>query len=575
MTARPLGMTLAAAMIGVMGLAPMAHARTVSDDEMGTRGPAVPRVMNLHGAYERALGHVRAGRIGGIAWAIWRRPRLPARLAPAKATTCPMSAEPNCPLIYNGGPVEHHPRLFLLLWGPAWQTNAGEKATAHYIERFYAGLGVRPADNWSTITSQYRDSAGFPAFTGAVFAGTFNDTSKPPSGTTNDQFAAEASAFASGHHLRTGLTDDQIIIATQSGICTYNFAGCPSPGPWCAYHSSVNGNGVTFTSLPYVLDAGASCGQGIVTNGQNSNYDGFSILGGHEFAEAVTDPYVGTGWIDGSDTASGGEIGDKCEWVDPVTFNNDIGLVKLSSGTFAMQPLFSNGNFAAHKQSCPLAATPDTVTLTNPGNQQGPVWSSVSLQVKATSATGATLSYAATGLPPGLSIASSTGRINGLPAAGTATVHLAATDTTGAYAPAVLTWTVTPATGAVKGDHGLCVDAQGSQTADGTPIVIWSCDSSAGEQWTTGAAVSLRYGGKCLTDPQNGRAGTGMVLAGCHGSANQRLVYQRNGEYVLTANGLCLTDPLGATANGTQLKITACHDAANQRWSIPGGTTVP
>jgi len=119
------------------------------------------------------------------------------------------------------------------------------------------------------------------------------------------------------------------------------------------------------------------------------------------------------------------------------------------------------------------------------------------------------------------------------------------------------------------------VDAQGSQTTNGTPLVIWSCDLSAGEQWTTGPSASLVYAGKCLTDPHAGGAGTGLVLGDCHGSANQRLVYQADGEYILAANGLCVTDPMGATAKGTQIVVAACHDAVSQRWTIPGGPPVP
>ena len=41
-------------------------------------------------------------------------------------------------------------------------------------------------------------------------------------------------------------------------------------------------------------------------------------MGGHEYAEMVTDPAPVTGWIDALDetgsTASGGEIADKCVW---------------------------------------------------------------------------------------------------------------------------------------------------------------------------------------------------------------------------------------------------------------------
>jgi O-glycosyl hydrolase len=94
--------------------------------------------------------------------------------------------------------------------------------------------------------------------------------------------------------------------------------------------------------------------------------------------------------------------------------------------------------------------TGNTVTVTNPGNQTGAVGTPASLQIKATdSASGQTLSYAAAGLPAGLSINPATGLISGTPAtAGTSTVTVTATDGTGASGSATFTWTVTGAGGA-------------------------------------------------------------------------------------------------------------------------------
>ena len=91
----------------------------------------------------------------------------------------------------------------------------------------------------------------------------------------------------------------------------------------------------------------------------------------------------------------------------------------------------------------------NTVTVTNPGSQTGTVGTAASLQVSASdSASGQTLSYAATGLPAGLSISSSTGLISGTPTtAGTSNVTVTATDTTGASGSASFTWTVTSSGG--------------------------------------------------------------------------------------------------------------------------------
>src|ERR1017187_5201529 len=67
--------------------------------------------------------------------------------------------------------------------------------SASYVESFYSGLGVQPQDSWSTTTSQYGDGAGFPTFSGSVFAGAWQDTSAPPFGATQEPPSAEAEAF--------------------------------------------------------------------------------------------------------------------------------------------------------------------------------------------------------------------------------------------------------------------------------------------------------------------------------------------------------------------------------------------
>jgi hypothetical protein len=85
----------------------------------------------------------------------------------------------------------------------------------------------------------------------------------------------------------------------------------------------------------------------------------------------------------------------------------------------------------------------NTVTVTSPGNQTGTVGTAVSLQVGATdSASGQTLTFTASGLPAGLSISSS-GRISGTPTtAGTSSVTVTATDTTGAHGSASFSWVI-------------------------------------------------------------------------------------------------------------------------------------
>ncbi|MFG3233142.1 M4 family metallopeptidase [Streptomyces antibioticus] len=83
------------------------------------------------------------------------------------------------------------------------------------------------------------------------------------------------------------------------------------------------------------------------------------------------------------------------------------------------------------------------VTVTDPGSQSATVGTAVSLQISASSTNGGSLSYAATGLPAGLSINASTGLITGTPTtAGSSGTTVTVTDSTGATGTASFTWTV-------------------------------------------------------------------------------------------------------------------------------------
>src|SRR6185437_14338832 len=95
----------------------------------------------------------------------------------------------------------------------------------------------------------------------------------------------------------------------------------------------------------------------------------------------------------------------------------------------------------------------NNVTVTSPGNQSGAVGTPVtSVQVQASdSAGGQTLTFSATGLPPGLSISSS-GLISGTPTSGgTYSPVVTAKDTTGASGSASFTWTISGGGGGSTG----------------------------------------------------------------------------------------------------------------------------
>ncbi|MBI5716280.1 MAG: putative Ig domain-containing protein [Burkholderiales bacterium] len=94
------------------------------------------------------------------------------------------------------------------------------------------------------------------------------------------------------------------------------------------------------------------------------------------------------------------------------------------------------------------ANTPPTITT--PPAQSTVRNTAVSLAISASDADGDALTYSATGLPAGLSIAASTGVISGAPTtAGTSTVTVTVNDGRGGTASATFTWTVTAPAGAL------------------------------------------------------------------------------------------------------------------------------
>jgi hypothetical protein len=541
----------AAASLSVLGGTAAAQAQAQSYARLAGHLHGV-RVVNLHRAYEAQLSHTKVGKISGIVYAKGHRPKATANAA---AATC---TEPACPVAWQGGTVQHTPHVYLLFWGPNWATDPAQEASATYLKNFFSGLGNGQADdNWSTITSQYADASGSPGFSGLVYEGAFSDPTTPHSDTSLAQIGAEADSFAQDQGI-TDLNDAQIIVATQSGTCPQGFlaTGCTGgtlPRNECGYHSSSN---QAFINLPYVLDAGASCGKDAVNPTPGGDNDGWSIVGGDLYASTITDPFPPTGWVD---PGNGSEISGKCSTGFDLT-------LATSTTPFAVQTQWSN----AANGCVQTGAVKDTIKITSPGSQTSSVGTSVNLAIVGTSTAGNPLAWSATGLPTGLTINATTGTVTGKPTtAGTFGVTVTATDETGAKRSVSFNWTINTATsGPITGDHGKCLDDFGSGTANGNKVDIWTCNSTAAQKWTfTGGALSVL--GKCLDDSSQGGAGAKLVIWTCNGHAAQTWTHKSNGEYVLKLNGLCLTDPSGSATNGTQVVIRKCADFADQRWTLP------
>ncbi len=251
-------------------------------------------------------------------------------------------------LSYHGGVggvgVETGPdKVYLVYWGSQWNNNdpSGE---ANVQQSFFSHVG---GSSWNNSVTQYCEgvSTGTVFCNGAgtaaanpnpVFSGAaqvwYDNTSAAPSSPTQSQLAAEAVKAAAhfGNTTATSNTQAQYVINTATGNNASGFGV-----QYCALHSSTSstyGN-IAYTNMPYITDAGASCGANFNGLGQLA---GITIVGGHEFGETETDIFPNGGWLDGS----GAENGDKCAWI--TSGQGAAASVSMNGASFPVQSLWSN-----------------------------------------------------------------------------------------------------------------------------------------------------------------------------------------------------------------------------------------
>jgi hypothetical protein len=239
-------------------------------------------------------------------------------------------------------------KVYLVYWGSQWNNNdpSGEAAIE---QSFFNNVG---GSSWNNSVTQYCEGvasgtifcngAGTAATnpTGVLAGVWFDNSAAAPSRPSQSQLAAEAVSAAAhfGNTSATANTTAQYVINTATGNNSSGFGT-----RYCAWHSSTSSSygNVAYTNMPYITDAGASCGANFNGLGQNA---GITIVGGHEFAETETDIFPSGGWLDGN----GSENGDKCAW------NSATSNQPLNGATFPVQPLWSNA-FNHDKGGCVLA----------------------------------------------------------------------------------------------------------------------------------------------------------------------------------------------------------------------------
>ena len=266
----------------------------------------------------------------------------------------PAAAAAGGPLVANGGAVLTTPRVFISYWGPEWSagfsTGGYSSAQARqYVESFFSGVG---GSGWAASNQQYCSNApvgsstcaGLPTVgnpAGQLAGAWIDNTAVPASPNSGD--IAWAAVRAAQHF---GQIPGAIyMVLTPSGKSEVGFGT-----QWCAWHGatyiSTSGPALAYGYIPYMPDAGSKCGVNYINPSDGFGhgwFDGYSIVGGHEYAEALTDPFPSSGWVD----SAGNENGDKCAWS-----RGQAGNTILASGVFAVQPIWSN-----QAGGCVLATT--------------------------------------------------------------------------------------------------------------------------------------------------------------------------------------------------------------------------
>jgi len=361
------------------------------------------------------------------------------------------------------------PRVYLVFWGSQWGTQgtdgqgdatfSGDPAgVAPVLQGFFRGLGTG-GETWSGVMTQYCEGValgaqdcpssaahvGYP--TGGALAGVWEDASAAaPAEATGHQLGAAAVAAAThfGNTTQASNRSTQYIVVSPTGTNPDDYQ---SQG-FCGWHdytgdNTLSGGAVTspdgelaFTNLPYLPDAGSSCGEGFV-NGASGALDGVTIVGGHEYAETLTDQFPVGGWLD----TSGNEVGDKCAWIQ--SGQGESQDITLSTGTFAVQSMWAN-DFASGTGGCEVAhaivtgltvpGTPASVSATPSSGSAQVRWTAPS-----TDGGSAITKYTATASPGGANCTSAATKctIGGLKPTTGYTFSVVATNGIGPGAPAV------------------------------------------------------------------------------------------------------------------------------------------
>ncbi len=299
------------------------------------------------------------------------------------ASSTPADAPAN-DLVYHGGNVgsgaigvETKPAVYLIYWGPEWAKgfkiadssgkNHSSKSLQGYVNDFFKTVG---GSSWANIYTQYCNTAAVGATSCSDQKKGFITNPKGQlKGVWTDKTPVPNDIIALG--LAQNLVDDPLAqeairAAAHFGYnpqATYMILTPPTPiatgePVYCGYHTQTTGiDGLgnpyrlQYAFIPWLMNmpgVGACDANAVNTKNNafgNGVFDGYSIVTGHEYAEAVTDPdnvsSVQDGW---NDNQGQQENGDKC--------TQPVANITLGTHVYAVQSLWSNEAYDKTGNGC-------------------------------------------------------------------------------------------------------------------------------------------------------------------------------------------------------------------------------
>lgn len=222
------------------------------------------------------------------------------------------------------------------------------------------------------------------------------------------------------------------------------------------------------------------------------------------------------------------------------------------------------------------------VRLVWPGRQASRAGSSVNMRLTAQDGlTGCSLTFAASGLPPGLTM-DACGRITGIPyRPGTyqPTVTVAGSGNQD-RTTTTFRWTISSPAVVTAGKIRLALGRTAMCLADlpgaAAPTAkVWSCRTSAGQSWSLTRNGTVRQGGRCLAAVTLADGTPAVALRFCTNRTAQIWQQVAQGGLASAQTGQCLTKPKISPSDGTAVTLAGCSGIGRQAWTLPAGPLAP